>query len=69
MWSIIKNIINRNKRKYFNRRFKLSDGSITNDKQLISDKFNDFFINVGPNLVKRIEKQNNNPEQFMKGNL
>ena len=69
MWSIIKNIINRNKRKYTNRRFKLSDGSITNDKQLISDKFNDFFINVGPNLAKRIEKQNKNPEQFMKAKV
>ena len=56
IWSIIKNIINRNKRKYINRKFKLSDGSITKDKQLISDKFKDFFINVGPNLAKRIEK-------------
>ena len=52
MWSIIKNIINRNKRKYINRRFKLSDGSKTNDKQLISDKFNDSFINVGPNTTR-----------------
>ena len=69
MWSIIKNIINRNKRKYINSRFKLSDGSITNDKQLMSDKFNDFFINVGPNLAKRIEKQNKNPEQFMKAKV
>ena len=69
MWSIIKNIINRKKRKYINRKFKLSDGSITKDKQLISDKFNDFFINVGPNLAKRIEKQNKNPEQFMKAKI
>ena len=69
MWSIIKNIINRNKRKYINRKFKLSDGSITKDKQLISDKSNDFFINVGPNLAKRIEKQNKNPEQFMKAKV
>ena len=69
MWSIIKNIINHNKRKYTNRRFKLSDGSITNDKQLISDKFNDFFINVGPNLAKRIEKQHENPEPFMKAKV
>ena len=69
MWSIIKNIINRNKKKYINKKFKLSDGSITNDKQLISDKFNDFFINVGPNLAKCIEKQNRNPEQFMKAKV
>ena len=69
MWSIIKNIINRNKRKYINSRFKLGDGSITNDRQLISDKFNDFFINVRPNLAKRIEKQNTNPEQFMKAKV
>ena len=69
MWSIIKNIIKCNKRKYINRRLELSDGSITNDKQLISDKFNDFFIIAGPNLAKRIEKQNKNPEQFMKAKV
>ena len=69
MWSIIKNIINRNKEKYTNRRFKLSDGSITNDKKLISNKFNDFFINVGPTLANRIERQNKNPEQFMKAKV
>ena len=69
MWSIIKNMIIHNKRKYINRRFKLSDGSITNDKQLICGKCNDFFVNVRPNLAKRIEKQNKNPEQFMKAKL
>ena len=69
MWSIVKNIINRNKEKYINRRFKLSDGSITNDKKLIDNKFNDFFINVGPNLANRIERQNKNPEQFMKAKV
>ena len=58
MWSIPKNIINRNKEKYIKRRFKLSDGSITNDKKLISNNFNDFFINVGPNVANCIERQN-----------
>ena len=43
-------------KKYINRRFKLSDGSITNDKQLTSDKYNDFLNNVGQNLANRIEK-------------
>ena len=68
MWSIIKNINNRNKEKYTNRRFKLSDGSITNDKKFISNKFNDF-INVGPTLANRIERQDKNPEQFMKAKV
>ena len=36
---------------------------------MISDKFNDLFINVGPNLAKCIEKQNRNLEQFMKAKV
>ena len=57
MWSILKNIIDRNKEKYINtinRRLKLSGESIANDKKLISDKFYDFFINEGSNIAKAL---------------
>ena len=35
----------------------LSDGSVTDDKQAVAEKFNDFFVNVGPNLAKKIPEQ------------
>ena len=53
-WQIIKSIVNKNKMKKINSKFKLPDGSVTENKLLISNKFNDFFINIGPNLAKKI---------------
>ena len=38
-------------------KFMLSDGSITDHKQAVAEKFNDFFVNVGPNLAKKIPEQ------------
>ena len=34
----------------------MSDGSVTENKQIISENFNDFFVNVGPTLAKCIPK-------------
>ena len=56
-WSIIKTIINKNKGDQSKQtKFMLSDGSVTDDKQAV-EKFNDFFVNVGPNLAKKIPEQ------------
>ena len=44
----------------------LSDGSVTDDKQTVAEKFNDFFVNVGPNLAKKIPEQKQNPLDFLK---
>ena len=44
----------------------LSDGSVTDDKQSVAEKFNDFFVNVGPNLPKKIPEQKQNPLDFLK---
>ena len=38
----------------------LSDGSVTDDKQAVAEKFNDFFVNLGPNLAKKVPEQNQN---------
>ena len=51
---IIKYIINKNKDPVRHTKFKLSNGSTTTDKMSISEHFNDFFINIGPNLAKLI---------------
>ena len=64
-WQIIKNVINENRVKQIQGKFKLSDGSITSDKYLISEKFNDFFVNIGPNLAKKIPSQNLSPLKYM----
>ena len=52
--NIIKTIINKNKSDQNKQtKFMLSDGSVTDDKQTVAEKFNDFFVNVGPNQAKR----------------
>ena len=53
-WQIMKNIVNKNIIKKVQSKFRLPDGSVTENRSLISEKFNDFFINIGPNLAKKI---------------
>ena len=52
-----------------NHKFKVSDNSITTNKTLISDKFNDFFTSIGPSLAKQIPQQNVSPMEYMKEKL
>ena len=35
---------------------KWSDGAVVTDLKLVANKFNDFFVNVGPNLAREILK-------------
>ena len=49
--NIYKNYRNR-LHKLLKTKFMLSDGSVTDDKQTVAEKFNDFFVDVGPNLAK-----------------
>ena len=53
-WEIIKNIVNRNKSRQLQTKFQLNDGNFTTDGSIISNTFNDFFINIGPNLAGKI---------------
>ena len=53
-WSIIKEIIHKNKKSLCQSKFKLPNGTMTSDKKLISEKFNDFLVNIGPTLAKEI---------------
>ena len=59
----MKNIVNKNKMKKIHSKFKLPEGSVTENKLLISNKFNDFFI--GPNLAKKIPDLGVNPLTHM----
>ena len=64
-WQIMKNIINKNKNKMIHTKFKLSDGSFTMDGTTVSNKFNELFINIGPNLAKLIPNQQLSPLHLM----
>ena len=52
-WQVIKTIINKRKYKPINTKFKCNE-TITEDGQVISNKFNNFFVNVGATLAKNI---------------
>ena len=64
-WSIIESIINKNKRHENQKTIKHNDGSITDNKQVISDRFHDLFVNIGPTLAKAIPQVRNQPVSFM----
>ena len=64
-WGILKDIINKNKTNKVQSQFKLNDGSITFNKLIISEKFNHFFINIGPTLADKIPKQSKIPESYL----
>ena len=66
LWMIIKSVINRNKKTKFQDKFKFNDGSYTTDMKIICEKFNDFFINVGPSLSKKIPPQISSPDDYIK---
>ena len=56
--NILKGMINRNKSSRIQEKFKLNDGSITTDGNIICSHFNDFFINIDPNLANQIKSPN-----------
>ena len=64
-WSILKGIINKWKNAKIQEKVKLSDGSITSDKHMISERFNDFFVNIGNSLSKGIPVVNTSPTAYM----
>ena len=64
-WSILKQVINKKKFSKPETQFKLDDNSVTSNHALISEKFNDFFVNIGPNLANKIPDQNKKPEDFL----
>ena len=68
-WGIIKQIINRNQKPHIQNRFKIGDNLIASDKNIICNRFNDFFVNIGPTLAKSIRKVNACPLSYMGNRL
>ena len=69
-WGLIKDIVNRNKKKLpHQRKFPIGNDDSTTDKNIISNKFNDFFINVGPTLARVIPISKNKPSHYLGQNI
>ena len=64
-----KYIINKNQKPQTQSRFKIGDNLITSDKNIICNKFNNFFVNIGPTLAKSIPKVNKSPLSYMANRL
>ena len=69
IWSIMKGIIGEYKQKKLQEKIRLSDGTITYDKYIISERFNDFFIGIGPSLAGKIPSQSIKPKQYLENKL
>jgi len=52
-WEVMKKIINKKKDVLYSRKFKISD-QVVSDNKTIADHFNNFFVNIGPNLSRKI---------------
>ena len=66
LWSIIKDVINKNKTSCSTSRFYINNKCVT-DKRAIANGFNKYFVNVGPSLARNIDDVNISPIENMKG--
>ena len=57
-------VINKRKQRQISNRFKCN-GKTIEDENLIANKFNDFFINIGPELAKNIPPSNKSPSEYI----
>ena len=64
-WSILKNIVNKSRVNKMQEKFKITDNTITTDKSAIVEHFNDFFVNIGHNLAKRIPDVGIFPKKYL----
>ena len=67
-WKIIKNVIN--KKSTTNRpcKFIINNKEI-DDKSVIADKFNDFYVNLGPTLAKKLPTSTIDPISYIKNGI
>ena len=62
---MIRNIINTKKNSNRNEIFRIDNEDIT-DKQTIANKFNAFYVNIGPTLARNIPSGNCEPINYIK---
>ena len=64
VWNILKDIIGSKKKNSLNHEF-LVNNSPCSDKTIISNTFNEYFVNVGPSLAAKIPSVNSNPSDYL----
>ena len=67
-WGVMKDIITNKKRVSISDTFN-HNGNLITDKQSICEHFNDYFINIGQTLAKKIPKSNAIAKSFLQGNF
>ena len=67
-WQILKDVINKKQTSSLCTKFKISD-CITSDSDKIAKGFNNFFINIGPTLAKKIPNDARSASEFMKNRV
>jgi len=65
-WDVIKQVINRNRPKLSQCKFKLDD-QYTSDGQTIAEHFNKFFTNIGSTLSNKIPQVSTDPVSYING--
>ena len=65
-WQIMKDVINRKRKTSSPPDYFDINGEYITDKDKISNGFNKFYVNVGPNLCKSLPKHNVNPMSYLK---
>ena len=63
-WNVMKSIINHNKMPIYQTKFKYNGNEIS-DGNDISNKFNDFFINIGSTLANAIPHTSKSPLNYL----
>ena len=68
MWQLINDVLNRKKKETENvTEFKADSEAVTDGREIVN-RFNDYFVNVGPNLPKKITASTNlSFKNYLKG--
>ena len=65
-WKIINNVFGRGQKQSLPNQFRRESGTIITDPSIISNEFNDFFVNVGPNLASKIHHTGKDYYDYLK---
>ena len=68
-WQTINDIMGRGKKQPKQNKFKDKQGKFVTNPQDISNKFNDFFVNIGPKLAKNIQNTGKNYFDYLQSPL
>ena len=66
-WDVIKSVIGKKKQSLKYSEF-IVNGKITTDSNVIANKFNEYFANIGPNLAKNIPGSSTTFKKFLTDN-